>query len=236
VWWADGSNSAPTDQGGSVVMNTDGTFSYTPTGSFVGYDRFGYTAATSTPPTDAATVTIGVGTPVTAVGNAYTITGNLTNTQSNTATALLGNDGGDQRVVTAVNGSTANVGLGVTTTQSGTVTVAVNGTFVYEPPAGYTGVDSFTYTANNGLNLPSSAGVTLTIQDMIWFVNNTAPAGGTGSLARPFNTLTGFNSINTGTGNNPAAGDNILCIPAAAITRVVYDCLPTRNSSGRVPA
>ncbi|MBD2703160.1 Ig-like domain-containing protein, partial [Spirosoma sp. BT702] len=209
---ANGSNSSPTDQGGNVVVNTDGTFSYTPTGSFVGYDRFGYTATTTTTlPNDAATVTIGVGTPVTALPNAYTITGNVTNTQSSTATGLLGNDTGDQRVVTTVRGGsgTANVGVAITTVQNGTVTVSANGTFVYEPPAGYTGTDSFTYTANNGLNLPSSAVVTLTIQDMIWFVNSAAGAGGTGTLAKPFNSLNAFQAANNGSGNNPAAGDNI---------------------------
>ncbi|GAB3546324.1 beta strand repeat-containing protein [Spirosoma fluminis] len=206
---ANGSNSTTTEQGGSVVMNTDGTFTYTPTGNFVGYDRFGYTAATATPPSDAATVTIGVGTPITALANTYTVTGNVTNTQSATATGLLGNDTGDQPVVTAINGSTANVGVAVTTAQSGTVTVAANGTFVYNPPAGYTGTDSFTYTANNGLNIASSATVTLTIQDMIWFVQNGAPAGGTGTLARPFNSLNAFQAVNNGSGNNPAAGDNI---------------------------
>lgn len=206
---ANGANSAPTDRGGTVVMQPDGSFAYTPPGSFVGYDTFGYTATTATPPSDAATVTIRVGTPVTALPNAYIITGNITNSQSTTAAGLLGNDTGDQRVVTAVNGSTANVGVGVMTTQGGSVTVASNGTFIYEPPAGYEGSDSFTYTANNGLNLPSMATVTLTITGMIWFINNTAAAGGSGTLARPFNTLGVFQAVNNGAGNNPAAGDAI---------------------------
>ncbi|MBD2703159.1 Ig-like domain-containing protein [Spirosoma sp. BT702] len=211
---ANGSNSSPTDQGGNVVVNTDGTFSYTPTGSFVGYDRFGYTATTTTTlPNDAATVTIGVGTPVTALPNAYTITGNVTNTQSSTATGLLGNDTGDQRVVTTVRGGsgTANVGVAITTAQNGTVIVSANGTFVYEPLAGYTGSDSFTYTANNGLNLPSSAVVTLTIQNMIWFVDAGAATNGTGTLAKPFNNLVSFKTINIGAGGttNGDPGDNI---------------------------
>ncbi|GAB4030035.1 beta strand repeat-containing protein [Spirosoma gilvum] len=211
---ANGSNTATSNQGATVLMQTNGTFTYTPTGSFVGFDQFGYTAATNTPPTDAAIVTVRVGTPVTAVANSYTITGNVSNTQL-AGTGLLVNDTGDQKVVSAVNNATANVGVGVTTAQSGTVTVQSDGSFVYLPPPGYTGADSFTYTANNGLNLPSSAVVSLTIQDMTWFVNSGAAAGGNGTLSRPFNTLAAFQAVNNGSGNNPAAGDNIFLYPGS---------------------
>ncbi|MBD2704598.1 Ig-like domain-containing protein [Spirosoma sp. BT702] len=204
---ANGTNTASSDQGATVVMQTNGSFTYTPTGSFVGYDKFGYTATTTTPPDDAATVTVGVGTPVTAQANFYTITGNVTNTQL--APGVLGNDTGDQRVVTAVNGNTANVGVAVTTAQSGTVNVGADGSFLYDPPAGYEGPDSFTYTANNGLNLPSSAVVSLTIVGMIWFVNSGAGSNGIGTLAKPFSSLASFQSVNNGNDNNPAAGDNI---------------------------
>lgn len=232
---ANGSNTALSDQGATVLMQPNGTFTYTPTGSFVGYDKFGYTATTNTPPNDAATVTVGVGTPVTAVANSYTITGNVTNTQSTTATGVLGNDLGNQRVVTAVNGNTANVGVAVTTAQSGTVTLAASGTFVYEPRAGYEGPDSFTYTADNGLNLPSSAVVSLTITGMIWFINNTAGAGGAGTLAKPFNTLAAFQAVNNngGGGLNPAAGDNIFIYSGTYTEAAILTLLNSQKLIGQ---
>ena len=44
---------------------------------------------------------------------------------------------------------------------------------------------------------------------MIWFVNENATTSGDGRLSSPFDTLSAFNAVNNGTGNNPAAGDNI---------------------------
>src|SRR5205085_2042449 len=102
-----------------------------------------------------------------------------------------------------------NVGIATITANNGNVTVNANGTFTYNPPAGFEGSDNFSYTINNGFLAPSTATVTLTVAGMIWFVNNTAGAAGDGRLSSPFNTLAGFQSINNGTGNHPAAGDYI---------------------------
>ena len=47
---------------------------------------------------------------------------------------------------------------------------------------------------------------------MIWFINNNPGACASacdGRLTHPFTTLAAFNGINNGTGNNPAANDNI---------------------------
>ncbi|HJQ31504.1 MAG TPA: Ig-like domain-containing protein [Pyrinomonadaceae bacterium] len=51
----------PTSQGGTVTLNADGSFSYTPpNATFQGADTFSYTATNGTTPTDSATVTINV--------------------------------------------------------------------------------------------------------------------------------------------------------------------------------
>lgn len=76
----------------------------------------------------------------------------------------------------------------------GTVTMVTSGAnigqFTYEPAAGYTGSDSFTYTLTNSVG--SSVGtVSLSVAaaPVIWFVNPNAASTGTGTLASPFKTL-----------------------------------------------
>jgi uncharacterized repeat protein (TIGR01451 family) len=49
-----------TAQGGSVTLNANGSFIYTPPSGFEGTDTFNYTAANGQPPNDTATVTINV--------------------------------------------------------------------------------------------------------------------------------------------------------------------------------
>lgn len=199
-----GANAASTDNGGSVVMNTDGSFTYTPASGFTGYDRFAYIAGTGTMPNNDAVVTIAVGSAASAVNDNFSVLGNVSISQN-----ALSNDASSGAQVIAVNGNAANVGVATTSTQGGNITVNANGTFSYNPPAGYEGSDQFTYTIDNGFSNPQTATVTLTVSGMIWFINNTAGAGGDGRLSAPFNTVTAFNSINNGTGNNPAANDNI---------------------------
>ena len=79
---------------------------------------------------------------------------------------------------------------------------ATAGRFTYEPTAGYTGGDSFTYTLTNAVG--SSVGtVNLTVAaPVIWFVNPTAPVSGTtGTLANPFKTVAeAVAAIGTNTG------------------------------------
>ncbi|MBV8859879.1 MAG: HYR domain-containing protein [Acidobacteria bacterium] len=50
----------PTTQGGTVTLNADGSFNYTPPTGFQGADTFTYTATNGTTPNDTATVTINV--------------------------------------------------------------------------------------------------------------------------------------------------------------------------------
>src|ERR1051326_739998 len=50
----------PTTQGGTVTLNADGSFNYTPPSGFQGADTFTYTATNGQTPNDTATVTINV--------------------------------------------------------------------------------------------------------------------------------------------------------------------------------
>ncbi|MBY6204405.1 tandem-95 repeat protein [Halomonas denitrificans] len=99
-----------------------------------------------------------------------------------------------------------------TTVQGGDLSInTADGTFSYNPPAGFTGADSFDYqVCDNGTpGSACSAAVTvdLTVTDRIWFVDPAAPAGGDGRLATPFNDIDLLDAVNDGVGTNPGPGD-----------------------------
>ena len=99
------------------------------------------------------------------------------------------------------------------------MSVAANGSFTYLPAVGFTGADSFTYTlrddgidgiAGNADDLTGTATVSITVANKVWYVDSTAAAGGTGTSALPFNTVTAFTTVNNGVGTtHPAAGDTV---------------------------
>ena len=132
----------PTVQGGSVTMNADGSYIYTPPAGYVGPDQFNYSIVDSGNPqaTDSATVFIQV-LPVT--GN------NTTIANADTAGTLMDTpvDGnvltndfdpeGDNQTVTSVGT--------FPTTQGGSITINADGSYTYTPPAGFVGEDTFEY-------------------------------------------------------------------------------------------
>jgi hypothetical protein len=99
------------------------------------------------------------------------------------------------------------------------------GKFTYNPPAGFEGVDTFTYTLTDNANVTTgalnrTATVSITVSGMFWFINNNSAscltlAAGCGRLSNPFSTLAAFAALNNGTGNNPAANDNIFIYESA---------------------
>ena len=65
---------------------------------------------------------------------------------------LEGNDSdpdGGTLLVSAVQGSSSNVGNQATTNQGGTITMLANGGFNYIPPSGFSGTDTFEYTVTD---------------------------------------------------------------------------------------
>jgi hypothetical protein len=96
-----------------------------------------------------------------------------------------------------------------TTTAGGQVSVAA-GVVTYDPPAGYEGADSFSYTVTDGGGFTSTpAAVSLTVGGMIWFVSNDAITNGDGRLSAPFNSLQNFVAVNDGVGSHPADSESI---------------------------
>ena len=78
------------------------------------------------------------------------------------------------------------------------VTMEADGNFIYDPPAGFTGNDTFTYTVNDNdpdtpANQTDTATVTIqVVGPLVWYVDIDAaapPAGQGGRSHSPFNTL-----------------------------------------------
>ena len=190
----------------SLTVDASGVITFTPDTDFTGLFTFEYRLQNAIG-FDDATVTMAVGNRPLCTNDAYNATGNVGITVP--AGGVLLNDTGDAIAITAVQGNGANIGNPTATTASGTVTLNSNGSFSYMPPAGFNGNDTFTYDLDNNFNDPSTCTVTVTVSDMIWFIDNNAVPGGNGRLNTPFNTLAAFNAINTGPPPNAQNGNTI---------------------------
>ncbi|WP_461305114.1 Ig-like domain-containing protein, partial [Aureisphaera sp.] len=131
--------SGPTN--GTLTINADGTFTYTPNTDYVGPDAFVYSIFDDGSPvaTDVATVYLLVG----LEGNTTEAIDDINDTFVNLAVSgnVLTNDVDEQGDVQTVTTTT------VVTDQGVTVTIDANtGVYSYTPPTDYVGEDSFQYT------------------------------------------------------------------------------------------
>jgi len=132
---------------GSLDLNSDGTFTYTPDENFFGTDQFTYLANDgffdSTPATVVITVTGEDDLPI-AQDDRYGVLkdGVLT---VNAADGILAND-----IDVDEDGLTVSL-PSLQGPQHGDLQMNPNGSFVYTPDPGFGGVDTFTYRANDGI-------------------------------------------------------------------------------------
>jgi hypothetical protein len=147
---------------GTVVMNTNGSFTYQPNARYVGSDAFTYEARILNLGillTDPATVTITVtnATAPVATNDTYSATTGVQLTVP--APGVLSNDSdADGDALTAIK---------VTDSGSGSVNLASNGSFTFTSGGSFTGARTFTYRASDGIATSNLATVT---------INVTAPA------------------------------------------------------------
>lgn len=148
---------------GTLALNSDGSFTYTPNANFHGTDTFSYRATDGTANSNVGTVQITVNpvndAPVGANDTYSTLSGATLTIPAN---GVLTND-------TDVDGDTLTATT-VTNPAHGTLNLSSNGGFTYTPAGGFTGTDTFTYQANDGTT--NSGPVTVTIQVN---ASNTAP-------------------------------------------------------------
>ncbi len=123
---------------GSVVMNADGTYTYTPNANFNGTNSFVVTVSDGKGGVTTATVTVNV----TPVNDAPVVTGDTRTTPEdapvNGAVSATDVDGNPLTFTLA------------TPPSNGTVTVNADGTYTYTPNPNYNGADSFTVLVSDG--------------------------------------------------------------------------------------
>lgn len=138
---------------GTVTMNADGTFTYTPNTNFFGNESFVYTVTDASGATSTATVNITV---------IDTLDAAAENDQYTTDedVAVSGNVSDND---TSTDGFTYTVTAGPS---HGTLTMNADGSFTYTPSADYNGFDEFTYQACDGNGNCVNATVTIIVVPM----------------------------------------------------------------------
>jgi uncharacterized delta-60 repeat protein len=148
---------------GSLTLNSDGSFVYTPTANYSGSDSFTYQIDDGKGATANATVALSVtninDAPV-ANNDSFTMTNGFTLS----AASVLTNDSDVDGDILTINTTP------IAPPSSGTLVLAANGTFIYTPTTD--GVYNFTYQVNDGKGLNDTGVVTITVN-----TSNTAPIG-----------------------------------------------------------
>ena len=197
----DAGTSASFGAGGSLTIAADGAVTFTPPTNFTGLFTAQYRLANAHG-SDVATLTIAVGARPAAANDTYApkLLGNVNiATATSTGFTVASNDQGDQLTFAVVPGSAVH----------GTAALLPGGTFTFNPERGYEGPASFQYQITNGFG-SATATVNLTIEKMVWFIDDGAPAGGDGRFLSPYNALAAFQTANGAGGSaNPENGEGI---------------------------
>jgi VCBS repeat-containing protein len=157
---------------GSLTLNPNGSFSYTPAADYAGGDSFSYRASDGTLTSNVATVTL----TITGANDAPVAAGDAVSTAEDTALTVpapgvLGNDAdpdGDPLTAVLVSGPS-----------DGSLTLNGNGSFSYTPAADYAGGDSFSYRASDGTLTSNPATVAISVTAANDAPTVTVAAGGT---------------------------------------------------------
>ena len=149
----------PPQGGATVILQLDGSFTYTPAENFAGKDAFTYDVFDSTNPgrrVSGIFVTVEVlpiNDPPVAVADVFV---------TPMGTALRVDPPGVLANDTDVETDPLRAEL-TSLPRHGTVTVLASGGLSYQPEAGFVGLDSFTYTASDGTNFSSPGQVTIEV-------------------------------------------------------------------------
>jgi hypothetical protein len=151
-----GADGTPVANAGSLTLNSDGTFTFTPVSGFIGEVTLEYTIEDDGSPVANSTATV----TITVLGDGNgpqndppVATDDFSYTSINTPVTgnFSGNDYDLNGDPISVNGTTINTGGPatpvdtLTTAEGGTVVIRANGTYVYTPPTGFTGPDRVEY-------------------------------------------------------------------------------------------
>jgi VCBS repeat-containing protein len=182
---------------GSVTINADGSYTYTPRASFFGNDSFAFTAQTANTSTSGT-----VNVTVNQVDDLAVVTPQSLTVNENgsgTGNVLTGASDSEGAAISAVAGTFA--------TTHGSVTIAGNGSYTYTPSSGYYGGDSFAFTAQTGDDSTKGT-VNVTVNQ----VSNLKSATGLTSSANPSvygQTITLTATVTAATGSGTPTGNVI---------------------------
>ncbi|MFM7813808.1 MAG: Ig-like domain-containing protein, partial [Flavobacteriales bacterium] len=137
---------------GTVTMNSNGTFTYTPSNNYIGPDVFIYSMCDLIS-CDNAVVNIEVFYPN---ENPIAVDDAFTTVEDNTLSATVATNDSDP------NGNPLSYSI-ATNASNGTVIMNTDGSFLYFPNANYNGSDSFTYTVCDNYGGCSTATVTINV-------------------------------------------------------------------------
>ncbi|HET9425656.1 MAG TPA: Ig-like domain-containing protein, partial [Gemmatimonadaceae bacterium] len=183
-------------ENGTVTLNADGSFTYTPTiPAYDAADEFEYKATAGGRESNAARVRINVrreGAGLHPVDDSYSTPEDVT-LNVPAATGVLAND--------PPVGSAASAVL-VTAPSHGTLTLNADGGFTYKPARNFFGTDTFVYSFRVGAADFGNATVTITVSS-----GNDAPAVNPATFSVFENTPAGT-PVGTVTFSDPDAGDN----------------------------
>ncbi|NUO76880.1 MAG: tandem-95 repeat protein, partial [Lysobacter sp.] len=202
---------------GTLTLNSDGTYVYTPNANYSGPDSFSYRLCLPAPNgsvCDTATVSITVG------GNTVTAVDDSASTPQNTPVVVnvIGND-----TTTGAPLNPASVSI-VTPPTTGTVTCDAAGLCTYTPSTGFSGVVTFVYRVcdvSTPTPVCADATATITVAQAVIVANDDdysgTPVNGSTGSANVGNALTN-DSLNGGavdlafvtfTVNDPNPGDGV---------------------------
>jgi VCBS repeat-containing protein len=161
---------------GALQVNADGSFVYTPNAGFTGTDTFTFEATDGTRDSNIGTVTLDVlpqsnssgPTPFSSDHAYQAPANNLLNVDATHGVLSLQEPLGGIQYWPAPQQATAEL---VTGPAHGTLTLNSDGSFSYQPDAGFTGVDTFSFEALVGSSVSRPASVTLHV-----VASPTAPA------------------------------------------------------------
>jgi len=207
---------------GTLTLNADGSFTYTPDAGFFGTDTFTYSVQDEFGRDSAspATVTITVNLPAapSAADDSYTTTADTAINQDASG-GVLANDTGTGISVT-----------GNTDPANGTLTINADGSFLYTPTSGFSGPDSFDYTTTDAFNRTANATVTLTVNPVAEDVTGSGPGPGAINVTPP--APIGVGPFTYTLVTTPPAGDGIASIDP---TTGVITFTPAAGFHGTVP-
>jgi hypothetical protein len=152
---------------GTVVVNADGSTTYTPNPNFNGTDTITYTISDGQGGFSTATITVNV-----APVNDPPIARNdvaITDADTPVRISVLGNDNdidGDPLTITAAS------------SPNGTIVRNADGTITFTPTAGFVGATTITYTISDGKGGTSTATVAVTVRP-----TNTPPVDGNEAIS-----------------------------------------------------